>query len=214
LKVDRHAPRFIELGGGGPEIWAHMLAGPFDTVDYFKSIFANDVAPGPAVFHYAILDLTKPADDSGEEGGAFAGVLSYTDASPANLSLEIGILVLPPFQRTHVTSNAVGLGVLQALTPKSEGGFGLTRVLWQTSTANKGSIKVAERMGFRLEGTLKYHRQFKDGKLNGKVGNGRPSPPGCSENDLWRDTLILSLCWDDWDENAREKVQAAMDRTR
>ena len=204
----------MELSSGHPEIWAHMPGGPFASVDNFRSEFINGFCAPVGVFSYAILDLTKSSQDGSEED-AFAGMISYMNSSPINLCTEIGaVVVLPPFQRTHVASNAVGLMIHHAFRSEAEGGLGLTRVVWQTSSANKGSAKVAERMGFKHEGTLKYDRRFKQGKLHSKVGNGRPLPPGSDENDLWRDTLVFGLCWDDWERGAREKVQAAMDRTK
>lgn len=204
----------MELTSSLPEIWAHMPGGPFPSIENFRSEFINGFCAPIGVFVYAILDLTQPSED-GSEDGAFAGMIAYMNSSAINLCTEIGaVVVLPAFQRTHVASNAVGLMMHHAFRPEAEGGLGLTRVVWQTSSANKGSAKVAERMGFRHEGTLKYDRRFKNGKLLHKVGNGRPLPPGSNENDLWRDTLVFGLCWDDWEGGAREKVQTVMDRSK
>jgi len=165
---------------------------------------------------FAVIDKTQSADS--EDGGALAGTIGYLNTSSATLSTEIGFVVtLPPFQRTHVTSNAIGLLLQYALdlpdasADGSRGGLGLRRVQWQADSANTASIRAAERMGFRMEGLLRWDRVLRAGKENGKVGNGRSCPLG-EEGDIGRDSVILSLCWDDWEGGAREKVISVMER--
>lgn len=46
----------------------------------------------------------------------------------------------------------------------------------------------------------------------GKVGNGLSVGEGRGEG-IGRDTAVLSVCWDDWENGTREKLQAVMDRT-
>lgn len=160
---------------------------------------------------YAVIDKTLPKSKE-DEDGALAGILAYMNTSAVNLSTEIGcVITLPSFQRTHVTSNAVGLLLQYALEPASGGGLGLRRVQWQTSSMNTSSIRTAERMAFKMEGVLRWDRIFHGGKAKGKIGNGCRLPRG-SEDDLARDTVLFSLCWDDWEQGAKEKVQAVMDR--
>jgi len=55
------------------------------------------------------------------------------------------------------------------------------------------------------------------GKENGKVGNDRALP--CrgdgqvgGDSDIGRDTILLSICWDDWEQGGREKVISVMDK--
>ena len=190
-----------------------MTIGPYNSAEDFRTEFLDSYCAPVGLFPFAILDLTHPPDAGSEDDGAFAGMIAYMDSSPVHRCTEIGaIVVLPAFQRTHVASNAVGLMIQHAFRPEAEGGLGLARVVWQASAANKGSARVAERMGFQVEGTLRYHRRFRLGKLKGKVSNGGPLPPGSLEDDVWRDTLTFGLCWDDWEDGARDKVQAAMDR--
>jgi RimJ/RimL family protein N-acetyltransferase len=98
-----------------------------------------------------------------------------------------------------------------ALNTTEEGGIGLRRVVWQANSLNTASRKAAERMGFIFEGILRWDRVFHDGVPRGKAGNGRTPPKG-QEKDLGRDTIMLGLCWDDWESGAKEKVQKAMDR--
>lgn len=161
---------------------------------------------------YAVIDKTHPP--SAEDGsGVLAGLLAYLNSSALDLSTEIGFVVtLPPFQRTHVTSNAIGLLLQYALEPESSGALGLRRVQWQCNSMNQASRRTAARMGFRLEGILRWERLFPQGRVLEKVGNGRDLPPGTNANDLGRDTVMHGLCWDDWEQGVRDEVQAIMDK--
>jgi len=152
--------------------------------------------------------------------------MGFLNTSPANLSTEVGFaIILPPFQRTHVTSNAIGLLLQYALDPPSDssdgdgsisfgreqrggrGGLGLRRVQWQANSLNTASIRAAERMGFKHEAVLRWDRVLREGREKGKVGNGREV-----SDDIGRDTIMLSLCWDDWEGGGREKVLGVMER--
>ena len=146
--------------------------------------------------------------------GALAGMVAFLRTSAMHLSTEIGgIVILSTFHRTYVTTNAVGLMLRCALAGVRDGGLGLRRVVWQASSMNAASIRVAERLGFRREGMLRWHYVFRNGVERHKVGNGRPLPPGSDEGDLGRDTVLLSLCWDEWEVGVREHVERAMART-
>jgi len=191
-----------------------MPTGPFQTEQDFNTNFLQAVVhPDPGIVLFAIIDKTKPSSAADEEG-ALAGIISYMNSSSVNLCTEIGyIVILPSFQRTHVNSNTVGLLLQYALELPSQGGLGLRRVQWQCSSMNAPSMRAAERMSFQKEGVMKWHRVFRGGEDKGKVHNGREFPRGGDgKQDYARDTVILSHCWDDWEQGGREKVQAIMDR--
>jgi hypothetical protein len=58
---------------------------------------------------------------------------------------------------------------------------------------------VVEWFGFQREALLRWQMPFENGKLKGKQGKeAKGLPPGSGRNDLWRDTVVLGLCWDDW----------------
>jgi len=147
-------------------------------------------------------------------GMAMAGVIALIKASPANLSAEIGwVIVFPAFQRRHVASNAVALLLRYCLELPSDSesesananaatrapvvGLGLRRVQWFTHAENEASRRTALRMGFREEGTLRWERVI----APGKVGNGIPvrdgDPLGGARPS--RHSVVLSLCVDDWE---------------
>lgn len=191
-----------------------MPTGPFQSVQDFNTNFLETlVHHNPGMVSFAIIDKTKPPSAADEEG-ELAGMMSYINSSSVHLCTEIGyIIIFPQFQRTHVNSNAVGLLLQYALQVPSQGGLGLRRVQWQCSSVNAPSIRAAERLGFKKEGIMKWHRVFPGGKHKAKVHNGREMPRGSlDEEDYARDTVVLAHCWDDWEQGGRENIQAIMNR--
>ncbi|RPA98943.1 acyl-CoA N-acyltransferase [Choiromyces venosus 120613-1] len=207
-----HTPSFFANTSAHPEIWAHMPMGPFTSVGDLQQNFVQVIQQDAKKTLYAVLKKSPPSQEEGEQEEELAGVIGYLNASFENLSTEIGYLItFPAFQRTHVTTNAVGLLLQYALDPEHMGGLGLRRVQWQTNVPNVASARTAERMGFMKEGLLRWDRVFADGERRGKVGNGKRLPDG-KEKDLGRDTLIFGLCWDDWEDGVKGRVVALMAR--
>ncbi|KAK0221352.1 hypothetical protein IW262DRAFT_1373079 [Armillaria fumosa] len=58
-------------------------------------------------------------------------------------------MILPAFQRTHATSNAVGILLNCALNLPADGGLGLRRVVWIAGASNAPSVGTATRTGWR-----------------------------------------------------------------
>jgi RimJ/RimL family protein N-acetyltransferase len=213
-QAGKHADALVKATLPAPQLYAHMPSGPYTSADHFTSEFLDGRShPDPGFATLAVIDKTKPPSPEDPEG-QLAGTMSYMRSSADTGCTEIGwVLILPEYQRTHVATNAVGLMMQYALDAPEEGGLGLKRVQWRAHAANAGSIKVAERMGFKLEGITRWDVFLPKGRLHGKVGNGKPLPPGSHPDDLWRDSVTLSHCWDDWRDGGREKVGAAMSRT-
>ena len=156
--------------------------------------------------HWAILDLTKPAPTETAWGeGQLAGYIAILNTVPARLSTEIGhLLVHPSFQRTHVTTNAVGL-----LLDWCFAALKLRRVQYFANVQNERSIRVAERMGFTFEGTLRWHRVLPQHKEDSGVAverDGKVEAPG-------RHSALLAMGWDEWENGLGAHVQKEMDRT-
>ena len=158
-----------------------MNAGPFATLD---DLIAYVDQSDPSRFFYAIIDKTRaPSPEC--PSGALAGLVAFCGASPSNLSIEIGpMIVLQEFQRTHVASNAIGLLLRYALDPVGKGGLGLRRAQWECASENGPSMRVAEKMGFVKEGLLRWHVVHWDGVARGKVGNRKGLPEGGVEGGL------------------------------
>ncbi|KAF8907075.1 acyl-CoA N-acyltransferase, partial [Gymnopilus junonius] len=198
-----------------PELWTYLPFGPFkDASDFVTNLIESRIRLNPGYILFTIFDKTKPGTDG--HPGAIAGTLGLINSSEANLSTEIGcIIILPPFQKTHIASNAVGLLLQYALNLPSQqaGALGLRRVFWQANVLNKPSIRLAERMGFKLERILRWDRVLPKGKEAAGAGNGKELREGDPRREcVGRDTAMLSHCWDDWEDSGREKVEVIMKR--
>lgn len=136
--------------------------------------------------------------------------MALTTTDPANASTEIGIIIFPAFQRSHVSSNAIGLMLQYTLDPPSAGGLGLRRVEWKCHSENESSRRAALRMGFELEGTLRWERVFPGGAVGLPV-DAFEKRNGTSGEAPGRHTAIFSIVWDEWDEK-RVKVVGIMER--
>ncbi|KAK0648104.1 acyl-CoA N-acyltransferase [Cercophora newfieldiana] len=189
-----------------------MPLGPFPTLADFTDFWVTLPQLYGLSIIYVVIDKTRPATTE-DPDGELAGMISFIRTSQTHLSTEIGgVLILPDFHRTHVASNAAGLMLRAALAREDEGGMGMRRVQWLTSTENGASLKLAKRLGFQEEGVMRWHMVFRGGKEKGKVGNGRGMPKGGEEGDLGRDTIVLSVCWEDWEGGTDENVDAVMKR--
>ncbi|CAI7612266.1 unnamed protein product [Penicillium pancosmium] len=199
LNLDRHLDTFFRLSVSHPELYAHMPLGPFNSLAELKAEFLDRSTShilsfsNPESFAFAVIDKTRPASPEDPEG-ELAGTVSFIRTSPVNLCTEIGfILILPPYQRSHVATNTVGLALKYAFETPENGGLGLRRIHWQASAANPASAKLAEKMGEK-----------------GKIGNGKEPPAGTDSNDLWRDTFSFTLAWDQWGSGGKENAERIM----
>jgi RimJ/RimL family protein N-acetyltransferase len=154
-----------------------------------------------------VIDKTKVDPTDHNLGGSMAGMIGLVHHSKQNLSTEIGpVLILPPFQRTHVCTNAVGIMMRYCLELPSAGGLGFRRVQWTANLMNLASVKVAERMGFVREGTLRWSWVLPEGK------EGKKSREGDPVSGLGRDSVLLAVCWDDWEGGVREHVDKLIEK--
>ncbi|KAI0086039.1 acyl-CoA N-acyltransferase [Irpex rosettiformis] len=185
----------------------------FPSKEDFLTLMEVKIRQNPNNVLLAIIDKTKPDLEHPEfEGGSFAGLIGLINSVPANLCTEIGfVAVLPPFQRTHVASNAVGAILKYCLElPSAEfPGLGLRRVEWKAHSKNLASARLAERMGFSREGLLRWQMAVppalaKDGKKP-RDGDKWPDHYG-------RDTVILSVSWEDWVNGVNGVAQKNVDR--
>ncbi|KZT65103.1 acyl-CoA N-acyltransferase [Daedalea quercina L-15889] len=154
----------------------------------------------------AAPEATDP-EDRDDSGESLAGVIGLLRASPAQLTAEIGfVIVFPAFQRTHIAAHAVGLLLRYCLDLPSAPlpGLGLRRVQWMSLPQNIASLRLAEKMGFKKEGVIRWMWV-----LGGEEGN-KPRPGDPKEDKTGWDTVMLAMCWDDWEEGGRAQVQARL----
>jgi RimJ/RimL family protein N-acetyltransferase len=174
--------------------------------DFMRELYDKDIASSAENCLYAIMDKIKPSEVDNIDGN-YAGIISLNGTNPVNAVTEIGVVIFPTFQRTHISTNAIGLLLLWTLDPPSAGGLGLRRVEWKTHADNAPSRRAALRMGFEFEGIARWQRVCELGlpvealeKRNGTKGE----LPG-------RHTASFSIVWDEWDDK-RPKVIALMER--
>jgi RimJ/RimL family protein N-acetyltransferase len=207
-----HAEGFFAKVESCPQLFDYLPYGPFNTIEELNGLLESRIRQDPASLLFVVYDKTNAVCGSTNNDGLLAGCIGFLNSSAENLAVEIGhIVTLPAFQRTHVTSNAIGLLLHYALDPPSAGGLGLRRVAWQSNALNGKSVKAARRMGFKMEGILRWDRALPPGKEEASNGKGERTGdpmPGY----VGRDTAMLSLCWDDWEGGAREHVDETMAR--
>ncbi|CEL53631.1 hypothetical protein RSOLAG1IB_06486 [Rhizoctonia solani AG-1 IB] len=195
-----------------PETMRYMPFSTPDTLEGFEIFCEEFFRRDPGRCLYVVLDKTKlaPKDETDKEkvNNALMGTIGYINGSPELSTTEIAfVIVFPQYQRTHVNTHAVGLLMKYALDRPSEGGLGLRRLQWQAHASNLPSPKAAERLGFKLEGIIRWQRPL--------PADRESSAPFRSDDSLGlpgRHTAMLAVCWDDWENGGREYVQKLMDR--
>ena len=178
-----------------------------ETEEELRDFYEKYINSSPSDCLYAIIDKANPEKDSNAN---YAGTIALSTTSPANASTEIGIMIFPAFQRSHVSSNAIGLLLQYTLDPPSAGGLGLRRVEWKCHAGNESSRRAALRMGFEFEGILRWERAFPGGAVGLPV-DAFEKRNGTSGEALGRHTAIFSIVWDEWDEK-RVKIVGIMER--
>lgn len=216
LQPSKHAQLFIEQATLYPQIFDYLPFGPFkDVGDFLTNLVELRIRGDPGYILFVVYDKTRPACSS-DHPGALAGLIGLLNSSLPNLLTEVGFVVIfPPFQRTHVTSNAVGILLKFTLNLPSQqpGALGLRRVIWQANALNKASVRLAERMGFKLEGILRWDRVLPASKSAVGAGNEKDIRNGDPRKEcVGRDTALMGLCWDDWEGGVREEVDKIMRR--
>ncbi|KAJ9612155.1 hypothetical protein H2200_003752 [Cladophialophora chaetospira] len=192
-----------------PELVTFVAFPIINTEEDFMEEVYKSISSSSADCLYAVIDKVA-ASGEGSTSGKFAGVISLTSTDPSNAVTEIGVMISPAFQRTHVATNAIGLFLLWILDPPSAGGLGLRRVVWQTHADNAGSRRTALRMGFEFEGVARWQRTFPGGRIALSAEALRVRN-GTKEEQPGRHTAVFSIVWDEWEEK-RPKVLAQMER--
>lgn len=152
------------------------------------------------------------------EEGTFAG-FSGLEGQPERATADLGALILSTFHRTFVGTNANALLLHHLLDGQSQGGLGLRRVQWQANASNEASVRMAKRLGFQLEGLIRWQQIMPIGKVGSEGAEiDREGLPrvGWDGRD-WgagRHTALLALCWDDWLNGGRDRVDVLVKRTQ
>ncbi|KAG8817561.1 hypothetical protein FRC17_011175 [Serendipita sp. 399] len=156
---------------------------------------------------FAVLDLTQGRSDPRWGEGKLAGMIALINCIPHDYSAEVGAVIIgKPFQRTHVTTNATGLLLEWCFSDLK-----LRRVQWQANALNAPSVAAAQKMGFKLEGIIRWQRA----QASCKKETGVVVDQGYGDEDIpSRHTAMLSICWDDWRDGVAEILAKRMSRTQ
>jgi RimJ/RimL family protein N-acetyltransferase len=84
-------------------------------------------------------------------------------------------------------------------------GLGLRRVQWTCDSGNAPSLRTAQRLGFRFEGTLRWLLVLPETSAVGDKPREGDEVRGNGRHDHY-----LSVCWDDWKEGGRELLETQM----
>ncbi|CAD6563945.1 MAG: hypothetical protein TREMPRED_002388 [Tremellales sp. Tagirdzhanova-0007] len=177
-------------------------------------------APSDSLFYAIFTD--KPGSDTGPTDAkdyVFAGVIGMIASSQRDLMSEPGwILIMKPFQsvdrqglitqRTHVLTHAAGLVMRRILDMPEQGGLGLRRCQWKTTSLNLPSQNAAKRLGYTPEGVLRAAQVLdlgKEGIRPGRKGDAQ-------EEGMSRDNWYASVIWEEWQAGVREHVDELMAR--
>lgn len=91
---------------------------------------------------------------------------------------EIGWVVHPDARGRGLAAEAAGMVVDWALRSAADGGLGMRRAIWFAGVGNEASRRVAEKVGFRVEGTLRSEVRLVEGYVDGWVGTVLPGDRG------------------------------------
>jgi RimJ/RimL family protein N-acetyltransferase len=229
VNLAQWADVWVEDMNEHPSTWTWLPFGPFENgaefVDWYNQVFRGQ----PKWLLLAIVlkagNVTRkdPLSDKITmiqiDDGTFAGWAGL-EGMPDAASGEIGQMLLSKFQRTFVGTQTNALILHHFLDDPKQGGLGLRRIQWQTNSNNTVSINAAKRLGFQLEGILRWHQVQLHGK-KGSDGAGLDRETEGLPVRRWdglewhagRHTALLSLCWDDWVEGARDRVDSLVRRT-
>jgi RimJ/RimL family protein N-acetyltransferase len=170
---------------------------------------------------FAIIDKTKDPISNDDiytkvkPSGRIAGIIGWINIAPHNFALEIGpVLILPEFQGTFVTANAIGLVLKHVFESPTNGGLGFRRVSWAADPRNGKSVCVAEKLGFKQEGTLRWCWVMPEGRAGRPVSSERKALEADWGRRMadGRDSVVLSISWEDWTEGVEQIVDARMNR--
>jgi RimJ/RimL family protein N-acetyltransferase len=178
--------------------------GPFEAMDDLLSFMHAVIVQDPGNVVFAILDRTKPVYHDRWSGGQLAGTIALLNTEVHNFCTEIGfVMIAKQFQRTHVTTNAVGL-LLQWCFSE----LGLHRVQWQANHRNEPSIQTAVKIGFTREGIIRWQRVLPASKRDvGELVNRN------GKEEVGRHSAMLAMYWDDWEAGLKDTVATRMART-
>ncbi|EJD41199.1 acyl-CoA N-acyltransferase [Auricularia subglabra TFB-10046 SS5] len=194
LDPDVHLPLYWKAVELAPQINHYMPFAQLTSLEAVREWYTRWIASDPTRTVWASYDISNGVE-------TFAGIVGLLNTNVENEVTEIGfVTVVPAFQRTHVNTHQNAL-LLQYCFDELK----LRRVQWQAHADNKPSINAAKRLGFKLEGIIRWQRILpEDREGHMRPGDSRPG----------RHSALLAICWDDWESPGfKEALRAKMART-
>ncbi|OCF37015.1 hypothetical protein I317_02662 [Kwoniella heveanensis CBS 569] len=207
-----HAQIIFDAYSQDPQVLRWLGFAPFrDVGDVLVWLEGTHRLPVDQLLHTVWtepLDL-KPGEKVEPKDYVFAGIVGLIAANYGAMIAEPGyIMILSKFHRTHVQTHATGLLMHRIFDHPSQGGLGLRRCQWITTTLNLPSQNAAKRLGYTYEGVLRCMRVLPPGKEGAREGR-----QGVRNADHQvRDDWYSSVTWYEWEESVREHIDKLMAR--
>ncbi|KII91083.1 hypothetical protein PLICRDRAFT_39691 [Plicaturopsis crispa FD-325 SS-3] len=205
-----HAPLYkAAVQGIESDLYRYTPFGPINVTGLtnFLHVVEHVYRRDPNFILFAVIDKASPDTNNPELGGSLAGVFGIARSSAPHLFTEISpAIVFPPFRGTGISKHATALLLRYALELPSASGLGMRRVQWVAGPKNIPSLKLAERTGFKYEGTTRWNRVLSGVDERDGMDPRKDDPVQVKG----RDTVQLGLCWDDWEGGVRESVRALL----
>ncbi|WWC70875.1 uncharacterized protein I206_104827 [Kwoniella pini CBS 10737] len=207
-----HAQLILDSYTKSPEVLRYLGFAPFKDLGDVLVWIENTCRRAPDTLMHAIFTqpLSTPAGTNVDpKDYVFAGIIGMIAANYQAMICEPGyIMILPEFHRTHVQTHATGLVMHRILDHPSQGGLGLRRCQWITTTLNIPSQNAAKRLGYQHEGVLRCMRVLPPGKEGARDGR-----PDVRQSDgKVRDDWYASVTWYEWEESVRDHIDKLMNR--
>ena len=154
-----------------------------DSIYYVERVRRAAAKPNCTSFHMVMLDRAT---------GEVIGGTGLEDLSTGLHRAEIGYWVRAERQGQGICTEAVGALISSALGPRTEGGWGLRRIIIHNAVDNVASRRVCQKLGLRLEGRLRRARYLGPEGVDGAPG--------------YTDLVLFGVLSDEWDfEHHRAK---------
>ncbi|ORY25657.1 acyl-CoA N-acyltransferase [Naematelia encephala] len=198
-----------------PDVLKWLSISPFESLEQVVQWSEKSARlPSDSLFYAIYTDKPGAGENTGiskldPDQYEFAGIIGMIASSAVHMTLEPGyILIMPPYQRTHVLTHSAGLVMHRALDMPEQGGLGLRRCQWTTTTLNTKSQAAALRLGFKYEGVLRAQWVIPAGKEGARPGRQGVQKADCPVRDNW----WAAMTWEDWEGGVREHIDKLMSR--
>ncbi|WVQ83021.1 hypothetical protein IAT38_005159 [Cryptococcus sp. DSM 104549] len=182
---------------------------PKDLGDFLVFVESTGRSQPNSLFYAIFTEPPKSTTKVDPKDYVMAGMIAMINSDYGAMISEPGfVMIFEEFHRTHVQTHASGLVMHRILDHPSEGGLGLRRCQWLTTTLNTKSQAASKRLGFHHEGVLRCQKVLPPGKEGARDGRPNVRQADCPVRDDW----YSSVTWYEWEEGVRDHVDALMAR--